>query len=71
MFFPGVGRGSYVSQGMKIGTLTDFLGRPAGEIKAPASGVVTFIRGVPSIWKGATLVSVSRVLTEPPPYSKP
>jgi hypothetical protein len=32
---------------------------------------VTFIRGVPSVWRGATLVNVGRVLKEPPPYKKP
>ena len=71
MFVPGVARGSYVNEGMKVGLLTDFFGRPVKEVRAPASGVVTFIRGVPSIWPGATLINVGRVLTTPPPYSKP
>jgi predicted deacylase len=71
MFFASVGRGSYVSEGMRVGVLTDFLGRQTGEVKAPASGVVTFIRGVPSVWKGATLVNVGRVLVEPGAYRKP
>jgi len=71
MFFATVARGSYVVEGMKIGALTDFLGRPLAELRAPASGVVTFIRGVPSVWKGATLVNVGRVLPEPPPYARP
>jgi hypothetical protein len=71
MFFASVGRGTYVSAGMTVGRLTDFLGRPVAEVKAPASGVVTFIRGVPSVWPGATLVNVGRVLREPPAYVKP
>ena len=71
MFFATVMRGSYVSEGMTVGTLTDFLGRTTAEVRAPASGVVTFIRGVPSIWAGATLVNVGRVLPTPPPYRKP
>ena len=71
MFAPSVARGSYVNEGMKVGLLTDFFGRTVKEVRAPASGVVTFIRGVPSIWPGATLINVGRVLTTPPPYSKP
>jgi predicted deacylase len=71
MFFATVSRGSYVSEGMVVGTLTDFLGRTTADVRAPASGVVTFIRGVPSIWAGATLVNVGRVLPGPPPYRRP
>lgn len=71
VFAPTVARGSYVAEGMTVGVLTDFLGRPTGEVRAPAGGVVTFIRGVPSVWAGATLVSVSRVLAAPPPYRRP
>ena len=37
----------------------------------PVAGLVTFIRGVPSTWTGATLVNVSPVLTALPPYKKP
>jgi len=71
VFFATIGGGSYVSEGMTVGLLTDFLGRPTGEVRAPASGVVTFIRGVPSVWRGATLVNVGRVLKGPPPYQRP
>jgi predicted deacylase len=65
VFIPLVARGSYVNQGMTVGRLTDLLGRPQGEVKAPLSGVVTFIRGVPTVTKGAALVAVSRVLAKP------
>ena len=72
MFYATVGRGTYVVEGMQIGYTTDFLGRRTGEVKAPASGVVTFIRGVPSMWQNATLANISPVLTDPPPpYQKP
>jgi predicted deacylase len=65
MFFPLVPRGSYVAEGMAVGRITDFLGREQSVVKAPASGVVTFIRPVPSIWRGATLIAVSRVIPRP------
>ncbi len=71
MFFQTVSRGAYVAEGAKVGYTTDYLGRATGEIHAPTAGVVTFIRGVPSVWKGATLVNIGRVLGEPPPYKSP
>ena len=71
MFFATVARGSYVAEGAKIGYTTDYLGRPTGEVRSPTAGVVTFIRGVPSMWKGATLATIGRVLPEVPAYKKP
>jgi predicted deacylase len=71
MFFARAKRNSMVKQGDVIGETTDYLGRAAGEIKAPTSGLVTFIRGVPSMWTGATLVNVAPVLAAVPPYKKP
>jgi len=71
MFFATVARGSYVNEGTVVGTLTDFLGRATADVRAPASGVVTFVRGVPSVWAGATLINVGQVLATPPPYARP
>ena len=61
IFYPIVARGSYVEKGMKIGYVTDYLNRPLGDALAPASGVVLFIRAVPSLVKGNTLVDVGVV----------
>ncbi len=71
MFFATAGRGTYVAEGMKVGYTTDYLGRVTGEVRSPAAGVVTFIRGGPSTWKGATLATIGRVLPEVPPYQTP
>jgi predicted deacylase len=71
MFFPTTGRDAYVAQGTRVGYTTDYLGRVTGDVRAPTAGVVTFIRGVPSMWRGATLVNIAPVLTEPPPYVRP
>ncbi len=71
MFIPAVRGGTYVSSGMRIGTMTDYFGRPSNDITAPISGLVTFIRGVPSAWKDATLVNIAPVYEEPPPYRNP
>ena len=40
MFYPLVRRGTYVEQGMKVGYVTDYLGKVIFEARAPASGVV-------------------------------
>ncbi|HEY3056895.1 MAG TPA: succinylglutamate desuccinylase/aspartoacylase family protein [Thermoanaerobaculia bacterium] len=65
MWTPAVRGGAYVTQGMRLGTMTDYLGRNAKDLRSPAAGIVTFIRGVPSVWKDATLANVSPVLAEP------
>lgn len=58
IFYPLVERGTYVAEGMKLGYVTDYLGRPLFEAKAPAAGVVLYIRAVPSMTKGETIASV-------------
>jgi predicted deacylase len=70
-FFATVARDTVVAEGAVGGYTTDYLGRRTGEVRAPVAGLVTFIRGVPSMWPTATLVNVSPVLPSPPPYKKP
>ena len=71
MFYQTVQRGNYVVAGANVGYITDYLGRPKGDVKAPTTGIVTFVRGVPSIWKNATLINVGPGYADPPPYVKP
>jgi hypothetical protein len=71
MFFATVGRDVRVKQGDVIGYTTDYLGRRTGEIRAPVTGLVTFIRGVPSMWPRATLVNVAEVLPQPAAWARP
>ena len=71
MFYSTVARGDEVAEGERVGYTTDYLGRGTGDVRAPASGIVTLVRGVPSVWKGATLVAVSSVMAKAPPYVKP
>jgi predicted deacylase len=61
IFTPSVTRGSYVQKGTKLGTVTDYLGRPLFEARAPEAGVILFIRAVPSMTKGETIASVGVV----------
>jgi len=58
IFYPLVKRGTYVQSGMKIGYVTDYVGRTIYEARAPESGVVLYIRAVPSLTKGETVASV-------------
>jgi predicted deacylase len=62
IFRPLVARGAYVQKGMKIGTVTDFFGKTLFEARAPESGVVLYVRAVPSAVKGETLASIGVVL---------
>jgi predicted deacylase len=58
IFYPLVRRGTYVSQGMKLGYVTDYVGKVISEPKAPAAGVITFIRAVPSLRTGDTIANI-------------
>ena len=58
IFYPAVKRGSYVQKGMIVGTITDYLGRPLVDARAPESGIVLFIRAVPSMTKGETIANI-------------
>jgi predicted deacylase len=71
MFFAAAARDKRVKAGDVIGRTSDHAGRPTAEVRAPVAGLVTFIRAVPSMWKGATLANVSPVLTAVPAYQKP
>ncbi len=61
IFRPLAKRGMYVEKGMKIGYVTDYVGRVIAEPRAPEAGVVTFIRAVPSLKTGDTIVTVGVV----------
>ena len=58
IFYPLVARGTYVQKGMKVGYVTDYLGQTVLEARAPESGVVLFVRAVPSMTKGETIANI-------------
>ncbi len=58
IFYPAVKRGAYVQKGMAVGHITDHLGKTLVEAKAPESGVVLFLRAVPSMTKGETIANI-------------
>jgi|SRR5262245_26391832 len=61
IFYPLVRRGTYVEQGMKVGYVTDYVGKLIFEARAPASGVVLYICAVPSMTKSATIANIGVV----------
>jgi uncharacterized protein len=71
MFFASVDRDARVSKGELLGYTTDFLGHKTGEIRSPIDGLVTFVRGVPSMWPHATLANVLPILSAPRPWQIP
>jgi uncharacterized protein len=71
VFTAAVARDTKVKTGQVLGHTTDFLGRTTGTIVSPIDGLVTFIRGVPSMARGATLVNVAPILSAPAPWALP
>jgi predicted deacylase len=61
MFYPLVARGTYVEQGMKVGYVTDYLGKLVFEARAPATGIVLYVCSVPSMTKSATIANIGVV----------
>jgi hypothetical protein len=46
---------------MKVGYVTDYLGKTIFEARAPAQGVVLYICAVPSMTKGANIANIGVV----------
>ena len=61
IFYPIVKRGAYVAAGMKHGYVTDYVGKTIFEARAKESGVLLYVRAVPSIAKGDPIASIGVV----------
>ena len=61
VFYPLVGPEAYVSQGMKIGYVTDYFGKKVWDATAPIAGVVLYIGAVPSLKKGDTIAHIGEI----------
>ncbi|MBO0724944.1 MAG: succinylglutamate desuccinylase/aspartoacylase family protein [Blastocatellia bacterium] len=61
IFYPLVRRGTYIEQGMKVGYVTDYLGKTIFEARSTTPGVVLYICAVPSMTKGATIANIGVV----------
>jgi predicted deacylase len=58
IFYPLVKRGTHVAEGMKIGYVTDYVGKLTFDVRAPAAGVILYICAVPSMKKGDTIANI-------------
>jgi uncharacterized protein len=65
IFYPLAVPEAYVSQGMKIGYITDFVGDKVFDVTAPVSGIVLYIGAVPSIKKGDTIAHIGELADAP------
>jgi predicted deacylase len=66
IWYPLVKRGTYVSAGMKLGSITDYTGKLVAEPRAPVSGVVLHINAVPSLKKGDNIADLGVVAAQAP-----
>ncbi len=66
IFYPRVDRGDYVEAGMKIGYVTDYLGKTVLEARSPATGVVLYVAALPSMKKGETIANIGVVAARAP-----
>jgi hypothetical protein len=57
-FYPEVARDAHVAKGNRIGVVKDYLGRQLSEITAPDTGVILFVRALPSLKKGDTIANI-------------
>jgi hypothetical protein len=70
IFYATVARGAYVSEGARLGYVTDYLGRKVFEARSPAAGVVLYVCSVPSMKKGDTIANVGVVAAASPDKPK-
>jgi predicted deacylase len=66
IWYPLVKRGTYVSAGMKLGTITDYVGKVIAEPRAPVSGVLLHVNAVPSLKKGDNIADLGVVAAQAP-----
>jgi len=58
VFTPLVPRDTWVTAGMKLGSVTDYLGRKLFDAVAPEAGLVLYINALPSLTKGGTIANI-------------
>ena len=65
VFYPLVVPEAYVQKGMRVGYVADYFGNKTSDVIAPVTGVVIYIRAVPSLKKGDTLIDIGEVVEGP------
>ena len=65
VFHPLVTPEAYVQKGMRIGFATDGFGEKTVDFVSPVSGVVIYIRAVPSLKKGDNVADIGEIVEDP------
>jgi len=65
VFYPLVVPEAYVRKGQRIGFVTDYVGEKVMDVVSPLSGVVIYIRSVPSLKKGDNVGYIGEVVEAP------
>jgi predicted deacylase len=65
IFYPLLGPEAYVSKGMIIGYVTDYVGKKIWDIPSPVSGVIIYIGAVPSMKKGDNVAVIGEPADNP------
>ncbi len=60
-FYPRVSRDGHVARGDVIGNIKDYVGRQVAEVVAPDTGIILFVRALPSLKKGDTIANIGVV----------
>jgi uncharacterized protein len=65
VFYPLVPRDTWVTAGMPLGYVTDYVGRKLFDALAPEAGLVLYINALPSLTKGGTIANIGVQGTAP------
>ncbi|HTP32229.1 MAG TPA: M14 family metallopeptidase [Candidatus Acidoferrales bacterium] len=65
VFYPLAKPEAYVAKGMRIGYVTDYFGEKVADVTAPVSGVIIYIRAIPSLKKGDNLADIGEIVANP------
>ena len=65
IFYPLVVPEAYVTQGMRVGYVTDYFGNKLADVVSPVSGVVVYVCSVPSMKKGDTAAYIGEIASAP------
>ena len=61
IFYPIKKGGDYVTEGMKVGRITDFFGVHQADVRANASGIILYMIGTPPVQQSETILSIGKV----------
>jgi uncharacterized protein len=61
MFYPSVARNARVAKGARVGVIRDYWYKTIAEVTAPEAGIVMFVRALPSLKKGDTIVNIGTI----------